>query len=175
MTERRPVTLAARIDLTRHCWFLAAVDADAAVHPLLRCAPGTLERWQTGTDDERISFLRHRIAGTFQLGATRLFQRGEKAGCFAVVFAESVSSTSLRSPDAASRDRRVVEGVARHFCLWMIRPPVFCCRQEPDGSLQTLDSTVEADDLPVLKHSLAVLNRLTDSDELWEYVSQPSP
>ena len=157
MTEHEPVLLAIYLDLTVDAWFLATGDGIGNVTPLLRSQDDDLAAWRKGTHEERMSFLRHRIAGALQRGATIIFPQNRKVSAFTVCFPQ-VSNEA---------DRSVLYGVADHFCVWMIRPPVICV-EHTDSELTVLASTALETDLERLTIMMNYIRNQTTNTNHWQ-------
>ena len=157
MTEFEPVLLAVYLDLTVDAWFLATGDDIQNVTPLLRSQDGDLAAWRKGTHEERMSFLRHRIAGALQRGATIIFPQNRKVSAFTVCFPQ-VSNEA---------DRAVLHGVANHFCVWMIHPPVICV-EHTDSELTVLASTANDTDLERLTVAMNCIRDQTTNISTWQ-------
>ena len=163
MTEHEPVFLAIYLDLTIDAWFLATGDDIGNVTPLLRSQNGDLAAWRKGTHEERVSFLRHRIAGALQRGATIIFPQNRKASAFTVCFPQ-VSNKA---------DQAVLHGVADHFCVWMIRPPVICV-EHTASELTVLASTALKTDLERLSIAMNYIRDQTTNINNWQSAAPAS-
>lgn len=164
MTQKELVILALQLNLPTGRWSIASIDASGSVDPLVQSVAGDLDQHTVGTDDQRTSFLRHRIAGALQRGADRLWGLTRKSELFAIEF----------QPVRPAQDEDLIVRVADHFCTWMVKPPVVCLNSEPDGSLSTLASNTDQLDLQRITLGLTTMRPLTDQAELWEAAPPPS-
>lgn len=162
MTQKELVILAAQLDLAAGRWSVASIDAGGCVDPLVQSAVNDLAKHTIGSDDEKTSFLRHRIAGAIQRGADRLWGLTRKAELFAIQFI----------PVSATQDSDLIARVADHFCTWMVKPPVVCLQTDDDGSVSLLASNTEEHDLQRITVGLTAMRPLTSQEHLWETVAQ---
>ena len=135
-TPKKLVILAAQFDLVACRWSVASIDDDGVVDPLVQSLPNDLVNYRSGTFDERLSFLRHRIAGVLQRGTDRLWGLQRKAELFAIEFAT----------ESVAIDGELIRRVAEHFCMWMVKPPVVCLQLESGTTLSVLVSNADAPD-----------------------------
>lgn len=163
MARKELVILATQLDLITRRWSIASIDAAGAVAPLLQSAANDLANYATGSLDERMSFLRHRIAGALQQGADRLWGRTQKAELFAIEF----------TPADTSEDATIISRVSEHFCVWMVRPPVVCLQAADDGPPSVVASNDQSADLDRISSGLSAMRPLTHQTDLWEPVPTP--
>lgn len=151
MTPKELVILAAQIDLPGCCWSVGSIDAAAHIDPLVQSPLDDIVRYKPVSTEERISFLRHRIAGALQKGTDRLWGRERKAELIAIEFATA---------DAAE-EVELVSRVAEHFCVWMVRPPVICLHVKAGAASSVLASNTDSADLNRIRTGLAAMRLLT--------------
>src|SRR5260370_13365573 len=113
MASRDPALLVVQVETSRLRWFVAAIDLDGPLTPLLCSEVGDLEKYKGLDFDEQVAFLRHRFCGVLQRGCDRLWARDKKACQFVFVFDEP-----LPEPTGELTQR-----VAEHFAVWMLNPP----------------------------------------------------
>jgi len=160
MTEKERVILAAQFDLVACRWSMASIDNQGTVVPLIQSVIGDLAAHRSGTFDERTSFLRHRIAGALQRGSDRLWGRSQKAELFAIEF----------SPQDVNHDAELIQRVAEHFCVWMVKPPVICLQTESHDGSSILAMNTESADQSRINTGLSTMRPLTSQSDLWETV-----
>ncbi len=114
MNTKEPVLLTVLITTTDFRWHVAGISLAGSSAPLGQSEAGNLEEYVGGTDDEQVSFLRHRLSSVLQRGCDRLWGRQEKP-CQIVFVADG---PFLQAPPDLTRR------VAEHFVQWMTRPPV---------------------------------------------------
>ena len=116
MTEKRPVILATLLESATKRWSVAALDREADIRPLAQSQAGNLDGYAVKSFDEQTGFLRHRIAGSLQRGADRLWPLNLKASLFVVWFDDTFGTAE--SP--------LIQRVADNFVQWIANPPVAC-------------------------------------------------
>lgn len=152
------VILAAQFDLATGRWSIASIDAAGEIDPLVQSAANDLASYTHGTFDEQTSFLRHRVAGALQRGCDRLWGRARKAEMFAIEF----------GPADADTDSALITRVAKHFCVWMVKPPVVCLQADTDSTLSILAANTESPDQQRITSGLTAMRPLTAQPGLWE-------
>ena len=168
--DKTPSLLAVVIKSSPQQWFVAGIDMEGAVAPLVRSEPGNLDQYVGLSDDEQISFLRHRLSGAMQRGCDRLWARNAKAARIVLIADNDL-------PDGADG---LLRRLADHFYNWMTRPPVSCYRGQGAPTIEDLDSLEcligepELEHLRPLKQALPQLcERMSDS-ECWEVIQKPA-
>ena len=114
MNAKEPVLLTVLITTADFRWHVAGISLAGVPAPLGQSEAGNLKQYVGGTDDEQVSFLRHRLSGVLQRGCDRLWGRQEKP-CQIVFVADGPFLQA--QPELTAR-------VAEHFVEWMTRPPV---------------------------------------------------
>ena len=114
MAAKEPVLLAVFVETANLRWFVAGIDANGGVVPLVCSESGNLTPYLGVPLDEQVSFLRHRFAGVLQRGCDRLWGRQQKP--FQIVFVTDAPFAQA-SPELTRR-------VAEHFVAWMTSPSV---------------------------------------------------
>lgn len=120
MESKAAVLLVVIVDTPQLRWFVAGVERDGTLMPLLRSEEGDLAPYREGDADQQLGFLRHRLCGVVQRGCDRLWAQGKKAGQFVFWF-------DGRLPDPSGE---LTERVAEHFVQWMLNPPVIVFASE---------------------------------------------
>lgn len=116
MTDKSPVILVTLLESDAKRWSVAALDRETDIRPLAQSQAGNLDGYAAKSFDEQTSFLRHRIAGSLQRGADRLWPLNLKASLFVVWFDHTF--------DAA--EAPLIQRVADNFVQWIANPPVVC-------------------------------------------------
>ena len=167
--EKTPSLLAVVIKSSLQQWFVAGIDMDGTVEPLVRSEPGNLDQYVGQGEDEQLSFLRHRLSGAMQRGCDRLWARNAKAARIVLI-----ADHDLPDSDAALLPR-----LADHFHTWMTRPPVSFYRGHGDSTIEDLESLEclvgqpDAEQAVPLRQALPQLcQRMADSD-CWEVIQKP--
>ncbi len=114
MNAKEPVLLTVLITTADFRWHVAGISLAGEAIPLGQSEVGNLNQYVGGTDDEQVSFLRHRLSSVLQRGCDRLWGRQEKP-CQIVFVADGPFLQA--APELTRR-------VAEHFVEWMTRPPV---------------------------------------------------
>jgi len=114
MPVKDPVLLTVLIETAQLRWYVAGIELDGEVIPLLQSEAGNLDAYIGVGFDEQTSFLRHRLSGVLQRGVDRLWGKQKKA-C-QIVFL--VDGPFIRAEPGLTKR------VAEHFVQWMTRPPV---------------------------------------------------
>jgi len=114
MDAKQPVLLLVLVETARLRWFVAAVDPDGQLLPLLCSEEGDLEKYKGLDPDEQLAFLRHRFCGVLQRGCDRVWAREKKVAQFVFLFEGLL-------PDPTGE---LTQRVAEHLTLWLIKPPV---------------------------------------------------
>lgn len=114
MPDKTPVLLTVYLETATNRWFVAGIDLQGDMTPLLVSEPGNLDPYRGVEFDEQVSFLRHRLSGVLQRGCDRLWGRGLKP-C-QIVF---VLDGPFR--DAAPQ---LAQRLGEHMAEWMTKPPV---------------------------------------------------
>ncbi len=166
-SEKTPVLLAVVVNTSRQQWFVAGVDFDGSVDPLVRSEPGNLDHYADQPGDEQLSFLRHRLSGSMQRGCDRLWARNAKAARIVLIVDD----------DFPGGEADLLVRLAEHFHVWMTSPPVSCYRGAGGVSdLESFDCLVgepEPEQAAALGQALPTLfQRMTDAD-LWEVIQDP--
>ncbi len=158
MDSKTPVLLVVRVQTARLRWFVAAIDPDGRVEPLLRSEVGDLEKYRDLDFDAQVSFVRHRFCGVLQRGCDRLWARGEKARQFVFVFDEPLPEPTERLTAAA----------AEHFVAWLLNPPVVVYTGAP--RLNKVAGAIDAPLEELLRAGLGALLAAQDDPAAWELV-----
>ena len=167
--EKTPVLLVLSVRTDRQQWFLTEVTLEGKVTPLVRSEPENLQPHLGGAFDDRLSFLRHRLAGALQRGCDRLWGRSCKAARVVI----------LTDGDLDPSAPELNQALADHFCLWMSRPPVTFLQsparladpQRPTS--ESLAGQLDAEQQSALDHGLAELAEAMQTPERWEVIPQP--
>jgi hypothetical protein len=172
METKEPVLLVVLITTADFRWHVAGISLAGAPLPLLQSEPGNLNAYLGGTDDEQLSFLRHRLSGVLQRGCDRLWGR-QKKPCQIVFVADGPFAQA-----PAELTRRVAE----HFVQWMTSPPVVYFTS-PDGfdtatspSLEHVAGELETSHRRALETGLPHLIGALDRPQAWNADDiQPAP
>jgi len=165
---KQPCLLVILIHSARRQWFVAAVDLDASLIPLIRSEPDNLDRYAGRDAEEQLSFLRHRLSGAMQRGCDRLWARERKAASIVVIASEDL-------PGSADE---LLPQLAEHLHTWMTRPPVITFRGEGFDQLASLDDldclagSLDDQQHSALQSALPNLAARTIGDD-WEVAQKP--
>lgn len=164
MATREPVLLVVLIECAAHRWYVAAIDFQGAVSPLLCSEPGSLAAYVGQELDEQVTCLRHRLSGVLQHGCDRLWGRGQKPAL--IVFA-----LDQLFPHAAAG---LTQHVADHFVEWMTNPPVvFLLAGDGPAGWQTLAGDWPAEARAAFEKSWDELAAAQTQRHRWEVIPTP--
>lgn len=167
--EKTPTLLAVVIKASLQQWFVAGIDLDGTVQPLVRSETRNLDQYVGQSDDEQLSFLRHRLSGAMQRGCDRLWARDAKAARIVLIADDDLpdSQTSL------------LPRLAEHFHTWMTRPPVSFYRGHGDATIEDLHSLdclvgeLDEDQVSCLQQALPPLSERLSNGDCWEVIQKP--
>jgi hypothetical protein len=168
-SEKTPTLLLVVIKSASQQWFVAGIDLDGTIVPLVRSEPHNLDQYVGQSDDEQLSFLRHRLSGAMQRGCDRLWARNAKATRI-VLIADS---------DLPESDAGLLPRLAEHFHTWMTRPPVSFYRGRGNATIDDFDSLeclvgeVTAEHAAALKQAMGSLCEQMAADDCWEIIQKP--
>jgi hypothetical protein len=168
-SEKTPTLLLVVIKSASQQWFVAGIDLDGTIVPLVRSEPHNLDQYVGQSDDEQLSFLRHRLSGAMQRGCDRLWARNAKATRI-VLIADS---------DLPESDAGLLPRLAEHFHTWMTRPPVSFYRGDRNVTLEELDpleclvDKVSDEQAALLQQAMPSLCKQMAAGDCWEIIQKP--
>ena len=146
-------------------WYVAGIDLEGRVVPLICSQAGDLAGYVDQPFGEQVSFLRHRLAGVLQRGCDRLWGRNMKP-CQIVFVADDVFCDA--GPELTQR-------VADHFVEWLSRPPVVFFVSKKTAGTEPADLMRLAGELTTERHQalnrgLGDLVNARAAEDQWELV-----
>lgn len=171
MVEKSPALLTVLIETKVSRWFVAGIRPGGDVVPLVKSAEGNLAFDPQNDEEEKVTFLRHRLSGVLQIACDRLWARQMKPS--RIIF--------ITDREFDRHDPELTQRVADHFVEWMSRPPVAFFlsvagwpADTAESSMRPLAGEVEPDTNTTLDHALPRLIELLGHAESWELAPNKS-